>query len=373
MKQNNALGLGVIGSGVIARQAVFEHLVAFDVEDRVYMAAVCDPVPGRAQEAAEKYGIKSFYLTVDELLDDPNVDIVSVCSPIALHYEHGLKAIRAGKSVHFNKTMCLTTEEATSLIDEAEKKGVKIVASPGMMLWPPNRKIRKAMLNNEFGRVTWAMAGVKGVLFYHLREETRKDDGASGNIVPTWYYKKPSGGPQYDSTAYALHSMTGVLGPAKRVSCMSGQIMKQFEFGDQIIDSEVDDNIMMLLDFGNATFGFIYSALQGEPYHGFTPSVFGTEGSVSNGKLNGEPLLGSPAEAVMLPNMNLLHIALPQPHVWADLMQLVDWVREGKQSIATAEHARHVIEIIEAGWESASTGKVVELKTSFDTVPLEDL
>ena len=59
---------------------------------------------------AEQYGIKNWYMTDDELLADPNVDVVSICSPIRFHYEQGLKAIRAGKHVHFNKTMAMTSE-----------------------------------------------------------------------------------------------------------------------------------------------------------------------------------------------------------------------------------------------------------------------
>ena len=93
------LGLGAIGSGEIAINSIFKHLVLGDTADKVYMAAVCDPVPGRAQAMAEQYGIKNWYMTDDELLADPNVDVVSICSPIRFHYEQGLKAIRAGKHV----------------------------------------------------------------------------------------------------------------------------------------------------------------------------------------------------------------------------------------------------------------------------------
>ena len=49
------LGMGVIGAGSIGIRAALEHLSLPDVQDRVYLAAVCDPVPGRAQAAADKY------------------------------------------------------------------------------------------------------------------------------------------------------------------------------------------------------------------------------------------------------------------------------------------------------------------------------
>jgi hypothetical protein len=47
-------------------------------------------------------------------------------------------------------------------------------------------------------------------------------------------------------------------------------------------------------------------------------------------------------------------------------MQLVDWVREDKPSIATAEHARHVVEIIECGYRAAETGRVQQLRTTYE-------
>ena len=105
------LGLGAIGSGEIAINSIFKHLELHDTDDKVFLAAVCDPVEGRAQSMAEKYGIRSWYMTDDELLADPAVDVVSICSPIRFHYEQGLKAIRAGKHVHFNKTMAMTSAE----------------------------------------------------------------------------------------------------------------------------------------------------------------------------------------------------------------------------------------------------------------------
>ena len=54
-------------------------------------------------------------------------------------------------------------------------------------------------------------------------------------------------------------------------------------------------------------------------------------------------------------------------------MQLVDWIRDGTPSIASAEHARHVVDIIESGYRAAETGQVQELGTAFEALPLEAL
>jgi predicted dehydrogenase len=52
--------------------------------------------------------------------------------------------------------------------------------------------------------------------------------------------------------------------------------------------------------------------------------------------------------------------------VFEDLMQLVDWIVDGTPSIVTAEHARHVIEIIEAAYRSSESGRAQELRTTFE-------
>jgi predicted dehydrogenase len=149
--------MGVVGAGAIGIRAALSHLSKEDVQDRVRLAAVCDPVPGRAEAAAEKFGVPAHYLTYEELLADPNVDAVTICSPIGLHYAQGVQAIEAGKHIHFNKTMCIHVAEADEMIAKAAEKGVKIVASPGMMLHPHNRRIRKAILEGKLGTLSFAI------------------------------------------------------------------------------------------------------------------------------------------------------------------------------------------------------------------------
>jgi predicted dehydrogenase len=70
----------------------------------------------------------------------------------------------------------------------------------------------------------------------------------------------------------------------------------------------------------------------------------------------------------VLPHVTGPHRSIPESHVFEDVMQLVRWVREGIPSQATAEVARHVIEIIEQGYRSAETRQAMALKTRFDLV-----
>ena len=240
MENKKALGIGVVGCGSTGIQSVLQHTCEEDKGDLVYTAAVMDPVPGRAQYCAEKFGVAKYYTDYDELLKDPDVDLVTLASPIKVHFEQGMKAIRAGKHVHFNKTMTISTAEATQLIEEAEKYGVKIVSSPGQMTAPALRRVRKAVLTGEIGIPSWTIGGSEGVLLWHCQQANREMGEGMPKIDPSWYFKKPDGGPVWDCTVYALHAMTGIFGPVKRVTCMCGQRYHDFEFdGKKIKKGEI--------------------------------------------------------------------------------------------------------------------------------------
>jgi len=177
---------------------------------------------------------------------------------------------------------------------------------------------------------------------------------------------------------YALHGLTGILGPAHRVTAMSGVRLPFREFRGEMVPCDADDNTLILIDFGNHTFAMAY----GVPAGGLTDDdnvhFYGTHGSIVGLNLNGQPfaypqrsLAESHPDGIwaghqwILPYATTPHHAIAEHHVFVDIMQLVDWVRTGTPAVATAEHARHVVEIIEAGLRAAATGQTQVLTTRF--------
>lgn len=368
----NRVGIGIVGAGSIGIRGALEHLSQPDVQDRISLAAVCDPIPGRAEAIAKKYGVKKHYLNYEELLADKNVDAVVLCSPTEFHYSQGIAAIEAGKHIHFNKTITVTTAEADGIIEKSKEKGVHIIASPGTMTRPHNRRIRRQILEGKIGKVVWAIVGTTGAEKYHLSEGVRKGNSMLSNIDPSWYFKKPAGGPQYDVTVYCLHNLTGILGPAKRVTALSGKVTPERFFRHSKIECEVDDSTLLLLDFGEATFGFVYATaedggLTAEP---FQPTIYGTEGVITGTISDGHSLK---FDDDAMPHEIGPHLRMEESHVFEDTMQLVDLIREGKPSIVNTFQARHVIEIIEAGYRANRTGETQTLHTSFEPLTLETL
>jgi predicted dehydrogenase len=363
--------LGVVGAGSIALRSPLPHLSMGDLSTQVVLAAVCDPVPGRAKAAADKFGVPEAFESFEMMLKKADIDAVTICSPIGFHFAQGMKAVQAGKHVHFNKTMTTTRSEADRLINEAKKRKVRLVASPGQMLRPQNLRIRKMIQDGVIGQVAWAAIGA-AFGKYHQEEEVRQGNDVLSNVDPSWYFRKPGGGPLYDMTVYGLHSMTGVLGPAKRVTALSATLLREREFKGRMVKCDIDDNTFMVLDFGRGTAGFVYGAAEGwlVPSLDF-PTYFGTRGTISQVKLDGKQIEYPGWErdkgngTNLLPHVTGRHVEMDEQHVYEDTMQLVQWIREGKPSPASAEHARHVIEIFEMAYKSAKTGKTQVLTTTF--------
>jgi predicted dehydrogenase len=203
-----------------------------------------------------------------------------------------------------------------------------------------------------------------------MNEEFRTGEDVLTDVDPSWYFRKPGGGPQYDVTVYCLHALTGILGPARRVSAMSGLAIPERDYHGKKIVCDMDDTTFLLLDFGQSFFAFIYAAVAGRLTEGFQPNIYGTQGAVIGTRF-GEQELKLPEDHE--PHVVGPHAEMLESHVFEDMLQLVDWIREGKPSLANAEHARHVIDIIEAGYRAAETGQMQELHTSFDPLPIEAL
>ena len=373
--KNGFVGIGVAGCGSIGLRSALDHFKYGELNDTARITAVCDPAPGRARAAAEKYKIPAWYESYEEMLEDANVDMVTLCSPIGLHYEQGMQAIRAGKHIHFNKTMTVRTWESDEIIDSAGSKGIHLVASPGVAFMPGVQRARRIVLEGLLGKLSWGYVdNVAGGGQFHTGEYMRMGDDPLSNVNPAWYFKKPGGGPQYDVAVYALHNITSILGPAKQVTAFSGKQYEAHGYRGELIENEMDDSTTLLLDYGGG-FHMICNSVTANPMMGgglfCFPDIHGSKASIAKKEFNGKPL---DYEGDYQPHVLGIHRELPERHVFEDIMQLVDLVRfGGKVKIGSPEQARHVIEIIEAGYRAAGTGITQQLRTTFETLDLNEL
>jgi predicted dehydrogenase len=363
--------IGMAGCGSVAQRGLLPHLAQEDIRQWCELTAVMDPVPGRAEATAEKFGAKLAFEDYDAMLAS-EIDAVVIASPIGVHHDQSMRAIAAGKHLHLNKTMTTTRAEADEVIEAAAKAGVKVVASPGRAHRPLAKRVKAILEAGEIGRVYWAETGAAGG--GHEFESFRTGDDVLSNVNPAWYYRRPGGGPMYDMTVYALHTITGILGPVKRVTGMSGIGLKQRSFKDQTLDVDMDDNTHLLMDFGGEVFCLVYgsNSFSGPARPFSMPFISGSEGAIAVSR-QGIEVWGRSIEEghrVESPGRDMpfvfgSHLELPERHVYSDIMHMVDCVLNDKEPVVSAEHARHVIEIIELGYKAAETGQTQELTTTF--------
>jgi len=359
--------IGLVGCGSVSQRGLLPHLVQEDLKGRCRLTAVCDNVPGRAQASAEKFSVPRAFEDYEEFLAKADVEVVALATPIGVHFEQAMAAVKAGKHVHLNKAMTTTVTEADRLIDAAREAGVTVVASPGQMLRPMHRVIKEWVDAGAIGRPYFAVNGMS--FAGHEYEGFRRHGDVLTDVDPTWYYK-PGGGPMLDMGVYCLHTLTGILGPAHAVVGTSAIGLPERKYKERTITVEMDDMTILTVDFGSKGFAVVYAGFTWGSdagrlrLHGSEGAIEVAEGNLVLSGWNKDKF--PPVPAVSRPDaVTGPHTELPEGHVYADILHLVDCLREGCQPEVTAEHARHVIEIMEKGYLAARTGERQELVTTF--------
>ena len=181
-----ALGVAVVGFGWMGRvhtQAylrVPHHFPQLGV--RPELVAVADEVPGRAEEAAARYGFATASRDWREVAADPRVRAVSITAPNFLHREIGTAMAEAGKHIWIEKPVGLTAADARAVAEAAAKAGVQGTVGFNYRNAPAVATARELIRSGEIGAVT------------HVRIRLLSDYAAHPEGALTWRYERERGG-----------------------------------------------------------------------------------------------------------------------------------------------------------------------------------
>ncbi|HEY8421008.1 MAG TPA: Gfo/Idh/MocA family oxidoreductase [Thermoclostridium sp.] len=142
-------GIGIIGCGSIS---IARHVPEYHARKDCKLIGYYDPVTGRAEKLAEKYGGKVFK-SVEELLDCREIDAVSVCTPNKYHAPITIAALKAGKHVLCEKPMATSLEEAQQMIDTSRQAGKFLMIGHNQRLAPAHIRAKEILKSGELGRV----------------------------------------------------------------------------------------------------------------------------------------------------------------------------------------------------------------------------
>ena len=343
---------GVIGCGNISK-IYFQIGNTWDVME---IAACADLVKERAEASAKQFNIPKAY-SVEQLLADPEIQIVINLTIPRAHAEIAMAAVSAGKSVYNEKPLTISKEDGRKLILAAKDKGVLVGCAPDTFLGGGLQTCRKSIDDGMIGEPIAATAFMMG----HGPEGWHPD--------PEFFYKV-GGGPMFDMVPYYLTALISLIGPVKRVTGSA-----RITFPERTITSapkngtritvDVPTHIAGIMDFANGAVGTIITSFDVWAAELPRMEIYGTEGSLSVPDPN---TFGGSVRVRRAGDAEWSEVALTHGHSENSrsigAADMAHALLTGRPHRASGEMAYHVLDIMHSFHEASASGRHIELAST---------
>ncbi|MGE9292908.1 MAG: Gfo/Idh/MocA family protein [Puniceicoccales bacterium] len=266
MPQIKKTGIGIIGCGNIA-QAYFNGAKLFQ---NLYVVSCADLNMEVAKAKAEENECTA--QTVDELLANPDVEMVVNLTIPAVHAKVSLAALEAGKHVYSEKPLAIDLEEAKKVMETAEAKGLMVGCAPDTFLGGGYQTCRKLVDDGWIGK---PIAGTAFLM-------SRGPEGWHPN--PAFFYERGAG-PMLDMGPYYITALVNLLGPVKRVSAFATKAFDERmatckeQFG-KMLPVSVPTHNAGLLEFHNGAVITVTVSFDVYKHNHGPIEIYGTGGSL---------------------------------------------------------------------------------------------
>jgi len=352
------LGVGFIGTGNISAAYLraiqgFEQMKGFEVLD---IKGLADMRPEASEARATEFGVKS--VSIDQLLADPEVQLIVNLTIPRAHVEVGLRALSAGKHVYSEKPLGINFAEGKRLLDAANKAGLRIGSAPDTFLGGSHQQSRAVVDSGALGQI------VGGTAFMQVpgHEAWHPD--------PAFYYDI-GGGPVLDMGPYYITDLVNLLGPVAKVSSMASRlrltrpVLSEPKKG-QIMEVKVDTHVTGSLGFANGAIVQVGMSFDVAGHKHVPLELYGTEASLIVPDPN---FFGGDVE-LKKRGREEAWTQIPVTEPYADgnyrslgVADMAHGILANRPHRANGDLALHVLEVMEAFAISSSEGRIVEIKT----------
>lgn len=345
------LRFGLIGCGRVAHY----HARALTKLDGARLVAVCDIVPERADEYSRLYGGDAIY-DHRALLDRKDIDVVCIATPSGDHPSIGIDAARAGKHVVVEKPIGLTLCEIDALINACDNARVKLCTVHQNRFNPPIKRLRKALVEGWFGRLSHAAVAV--------RWNRNQDYYDQAKWRGTW---AQDGGALMNQSIHGVDLLRWMMGEPDSLGAFTATQFKPIE---------TEDVGVAAIKFRSGALGLIEASNNVFPSNWEeTLTIFGERGSASIGGVavnrverwefadgsNGQDLMNEPDPASVYGSG---HGPL--------LEAMVNAIREGGDPPVTGQDGRAAVELVLAVYRSQETGSIMRFPLSQESERIAD-
>jgi predicted dehydrogenase len=364
------LRIGIVGCGDVAHRWYLPALAG--LADHVQLVAACDPRPEAAEAVVAATAAWSPGAVVHPALDDflagTPMDAVINLSPAPAHASASQPCLEAGLPVYSEKPLAGTLAEADRLIQTARERDVLLLCAPGVAVTRRFRWLADIVASDRFGRLSLAVA-------HHADPGPAAWREYTGD--PSVFYREGVG-PLIDHGIYRLHGLTMLMGPVRRVQAMGvignpTRVVRGGPLTGQTIPVTTPDHVLINLEFADgglgqllASFGTAATLAPWMELHfakatmSFANPSWDKDAPVSL-YLDDEGPLGLEGwtHGVEPPGGE------PLPVVGAGVAHFVACLRGEEQPVLTAEHARHVLDIIVKTYASIADGASHQTESTF--------
>jgi UDP-N-acetyl-2-amino-2-deoxyglucuronate dehydrogenase len=254
------LKFAIIGCGRIADR----H--AEQIKRLAILQAVCDNIESRATQFGKKYGSKVYKDYSELLLNEKDLNVISVCTPNGLHAEHSIKAFRSGFHVLCEKPLAISVYDCGEMIKEAEKANKRLFVVKQNRYNPPVRAIKDALDENRLGRIL----SVQLNCFWNRNKEYYSNSEWKGTM-------KLDGGTLFTQYSHFIDLLYWFFGDIKKVEAITRNMNHE-----KII--EFEDTGVVIMEFYNGIIGTInYTVNSFEKNMEGSLTIFGELGTVKIG------------------------------------------------------------------------------------------
>jgi myo-inositol 2-dehydrogenase/D-chiro-inositol 1-dehydrogenase len=346
--------VGIIGSQFQADI----HAASIQMGCHATVAAIASPTPGHAEQLAKHYDVAKTFRDYREMLEDPDIEMVTIAAPNVLHCEMTIAAAKAGKHVVCEKPLCMTLEEADLMIDACQNENVLLMYAEELFFTPKYVKAKQMADQGAFGSV-------------YLVKQSEMHFGPHADWF--WDIDRSGGGVFMDMGCHGIAFCYWFLGRPKPVS-----VLAQMGTYVQSDLTKGEDHSFCIVEFENGAIGHIEDSWARRGGMDDRIEIYGSEG-VTYANLhmgNALPTFSENGYGYAVEKApttrgwtypvfeELWNYGFPQ-----EMDHFARCVRGEEEPIATGDDGRVVQEILLAGYQAAGSGRRVDLPFTPAGVP----
>jgi predicted dehydrogenase len=336
----NRVRIGLIGAGGIS----YMHEAGYmEIDDLCELIAFCDLDEEQARSRAEPY-MARVYTAYQDLLADPNIDMVDITVPHHLHYPIARAALEMGKHVLVEKPMAMTSGQASELIEMAQIKNLRFTVAENTHFVAAYQEAERILQAGTLGEIRLVRTCISGSEVERIRNASN------------WVGNPETQGVLLDSGVHSFYLLKWLFGGVTEIQAIAYRLLPE---------SQVDDHA---LAFGHLANGAIFATTQScviEAPWTERLEIHGSVGSLIVDQLTNPPAIyfhgSDDIDGTPLPAVPFEPLAWKYLSIVAEVQDFVRAVKEKRAPLINPRHGQHALQVVEAAYRSVREATSVVL------------